>query len=380
MQINRALFLKKNSFYSHWLIGFAKSFLLCISPAFISAAIIMMLKFSSAETVEKIYSRKIFVGISYILSSIAKIADFSIAAVLLASLAFLAVACLFLFLFFLAFKHEKAAVLKRFLCFTALVLSCILLLFTVLCAPNYYRLTFAAQADIPLSSYNSEQLADLCKYLIAQTNEQRIKILKEQRLDNTKLALETLNSFNALNEDYPFLGEAAVSAKPVFFSELLSILNLTGFYFPYTAEANVNANIPYTELPFTMCHELAHTRGFMREDEANFIGYIACLKSSNATVQYSGLYIALINCMNTLAIADPQAFYQLRQTYSAKLEGDIIETGEYWNQYFDTPAADLSSKVNDAYLKANDTSDGIKSYNRMVDLIMSQYLINQSQR
>lgn len=36
------------------------------------------------------------------------------------------------------------------------------------------------------------------------------------------------------------------------FSEILSSFNLTGFYFPYTAEANVNVHMPDTELPFTV--------------------------------------------------------------------------------------------------------------------------------
>jgi len=43
--------------------------------------------------------------------------------------------------------------------------------------------------------------------------------------------------------------------------------------FPFTFEANVNVDIPPYQIPSTMLHELSHLRGFMREDEANFISY-----------------------------------------------------------------------------------------------------------
>ena len=40
-----------------------------------------------------------------------------------------------------------------------------------------------------------------------------------------------------------------------------SYLGITGIYFPFYAEANVNVNIPVNELPTTMAHEMAHAKG-----------------------------------------------------------------------------------------------------------------------
>lgn len=34
----------------------------------------------------------------------------------------------------------------------------------------------------------------------------------------------------------------------------------------------------------------------------------------------------------------------------------------------------MSDKVNDTYLKANKQTDGVESYDRMVDLLMAEYL------
>ena len=67
--------------------------------------------------------------------------------------------------------------------------------------------------------------------------------------------------------DYPLLDGTYLGPKPVLFSRALSHCNITGIFFPFTLEANVNTDIPDYSLPSTMCHELAHLSGFMREDE-----------------------------------------------------------------------------------------------------------------
>lgn len=43
---------------------------------------------------------------------------------------------------------------------------------------------------------------------------------------------------------------------------------LCGVYSPFTVEANYNGDMPDYNVPHTLCHELSHLKGFMREDEA----------------------------------------------------------------------------------------------------------------
>ena len=49
-----------------------------------------------------------------------------------------------------------------------------------------------------------------------------------------------------------------------------------------------------TNMPFTICHELAHLKGYIYEDEANFIAFMACINSDNLFFQYSG-YLNVLN-------------------------------------------------------------------------------------
>ena len=256
----------------------------------------------------------------------------------------------------------------------AKLLRLTLLLFAVTCAPNYSRPTFAEQSGLEIRPSSVDELTELCLSLLQRTNEAR-DALGEQNttgMSFSETSKRVQSAFHALSSEYPFLGQPPIAAKPMIFSEILSSFNLTGFYFPYTAEANVNVHMPDTELPFTIGHELAHTCGFMREDEANFIGYLACLRSDEPYIRYSGLYCALSYSMNALYSVSPERYFAIRKHYHERLKADAAALSAYWQPYFHTPAAKLSDAVNDTYLKANNLTDGVHSYGRMVDLLLAE--------
>ena len=110
----------------------------------------------------------------------------------------------------------------------------------------------------------------------------------------------------------------------------------------------------------------------MREDEANFIGYLACLRSDEPYIRYSGLYCALSYSMNALYSVSPERYFAIRKHYHERLKADAAALSAYWQPYFHTPAAKLSDAVNDTYLKANNLTDGVHSYGRMVDLLLAE--------
>ena len=57
---------------------------------------------------------------------------------------------------------------------------------------------------------------------------------------------------------------------------------------------------------------------------------------------------------------------------SDALRRDIRSNNAYWKQYA-TPVSEVSDRVNDAYLKANGQENGLRSYGRMVDLLLAYY-------
>src|SRR5207249_4127597 len=78
-------------------------------------------------------------------------------------------------------------------------------------------------------------------------------------------------------------------------------LGISGIFCPFTGEPNVNTTLPEPDVPFAACHELAHAHGFAREDEANYVGYVACIRHPDPDFRYSGLLAASLYAMNALA-------------------------------------------------------------------------------
>ena len=95
---------------------------------------------------------------------------------------------------------------------------------------------------------------------------------------------------------------------------------LCGVYSPFTVEANYNGDMPDYNVPHTLCHELSHLKGFMREDEANFIGYLACISSENEAFRYSGYLTGWVYAGNALARVDRKRYIELTDQ-SAREQG-----------------------------------------------------------
>ena len=128
--------------------------------------------------------------------------------------------------------------------------------------------------------------------------------------------------------------------------------------------------MPDYNIPHTVCHELSHLRGFMREDEANFIGYLACIGSDNEGFRYSGYLTGWIYATNALAKADQEAYWEICGQLSEKAWEDLRHNNEFWGKY-EGKTAEVSNRMNDTYLKLNSQSDGVNSYGRMVDLMLA---------
>ena len=185
---------------------------------------------------------------------------------------------------------------------------------------------------------------------------------------------------NRLGERYPPLGTYYPRPKPVLFSrQILSPLQTAGIFSPFTMEALYNADIPDSSKLFVALHELSHLSGFMREDEANFIAFLACRESGDYDLRYSGYINALSYLLNAY---DGEDFVDLIHTIPAQVRVEFAYRWAYWNSFLEKPGgaaiAAASSAVNDAYLKSQGQQHGVKSYGRVVDLLIADYLQRNS--
>jgi hypothetical protein len=221
------------------------------------------------------------------------------------------------------------------------------------------------------------ELEGLCEKLILKANLLRANLEEDERgvleIEGHFQTVRSLapSAFTKATVLYPELGGNFGKPKPVFFSKLMSYTGISGIYFPFTGEANVNIDIPDSMLPATTCHEMAHQRGFAREDEANYIAWIACNSSDNAAFCYSGTLLALIQAMNVFYEQVPDRAGVLQGKYSEGVTRDLRDIAQYWKKY-EGKVEEVTSDINDAYLKSNRQEEGVQSYGRMVDLLLAE--------
>jgi hypothetical protein len=194
------------------------------------------------------------------------------------------------------------------------------------------------------------------------------------------LAPEAVRAVKLLMERDPELFGSAAVTKPkrVLSYTVLSMLGISGIYFPFTGEAIVNSISTDPFLPSVMAHEMAHRLGFAAEDEANFIAYLACMASDQPIFRYSGALMAYTYCYN--AITDPVYKHSLWTQHFVESEvsmEDVRANREVWARH-DGFLRGVSESVNDAYLQSMGQEDGVRSYGRVVDLLIALYLETNS--
>lgn len=245
--------------------------------------------------------------------------------------------------------------------------------YTAFCGINYHRHTFAEESGLTVKERPVEELIKLCEKLTAQVNEYSEKVVRNKRglcVLETEAEQRAVKAMQAAAEEFEALSGYYPKPKGLIVSQILSYQQLTGIYSPFTIEANYNRHMTAYNKPFTMCHELSHLRGFMREDEANFIAYAACLHSEDIDFNYSGALTGWVYATNALYKEDKEAYERIYDCLSEDVIPDLNVNSRFWAEY-EGKISEAADKINDTYLKANNQTDGVKSYSRMVDLMLA---------
>lgn len=243
---------------------------------------------------------------------------------------------------------------------------------------NYSRPSLYKLMNLDVEPRSVEELESLC-YDLAE----RAVALREEVAEDSD-GVFTLPEgyaayFNKIPDAYDCLGETeslfsrkVYPAKAVLASAGMSYAGISGIFIPFTGEENVNVDQPALLLLSSAAHETAHYLGIAREDEANFVSYLACISSDVPAIEYSGVMLALINCTNKLYATDQDLYYGVRAKYSDGMIRDLTDYNEYWAS-FEGPVEEKVNEINDHYLKFNQQENGVKSYGMMVDLLLAYY-------
>ncbi len=332
----------------------------------------LLVYFSSRnpELVERLYSNGIYKPLGSILSKAFGILPFSAAEfiVILVPAAFIVYTV----------RTLLNMQLLKYLTNILVIVSIVFFSFIGVWGLNYYRMPFASIAGLEVRPASVYELESLCLDLIERANTLRLSVSVDSEGNvaipgSPRDILKNCHKgYESVAGKYPELSGSYSHPKPVLLSRLMNYTGLCGVYFPFTGEANVNIAIPESTLPYTASHEMAHQRGFSREDEANYISYLACSAHPDVNYRYSGILLALTNSMNALHDTDQALFKKLSESYSDEVRHDLASINEFWAGY-EGPVERATDRINDKYLKANNQKDGVKSYGRMVDLLIAEH-------
>ncbi|MGN1339218.1 MAG: DUF3810 domain-containing protein [Oscillospiraceae bacterium] len=272
-------------------------------------------------------------------------------------------------------KKKTALKAGRFL---AGSLSFALFIYMTAHGANFYRLSMEQLMGLDTSPRSTEFLLAVCKDLAAHAAAERELLAEDENgcvqftEDIYTELTRTGSGYDALTEEYPFLWTSVSRQKPVMLSYYWSYTGIVGMYFPFFAECNVNIEQPDFAIPFTASHESAHSRGIAQENECNFLAFLSCISSEYPEFRYSGYMEAFKHCSNSLYSADRDLW---QETYACTTEGmrrDFTAENEYIHA-FEGEVKQVSSSVNDGFIKAQGVSDGTRSYSRVTDLILAWY-------
>ena len=280
-----------------------------------------------------------------------------------------------LIIMILIWKIFRGGVFK-FLGKILIYICTVYILFMFLWGFNYSRISVSEMIGFDVSMYSKTELYNLNIDLVEKANHLRTFIEEDQ--DNVMtISGGYKDVFARANKGYDVVGKdiKALSGKygrpkSIALSKPMLYTMITGMYFPFTGEANVNTDTTKLLLPATTLHEMAHQRGIAPEDEANFVAYLISINHPDYDFQYSATVLALIHSMNALTKEDNALAQQAKKLYSEGLRRDLRNDSEFWKQY-EGKTSEIAEKVNDTYLKSNRQEDGVKSYGKMVDLLLA---------
>ena len=226
-----------------------------------------------------------------------------------------------------------------------------------------------------------QELVRLCEGLIAATNDAYEAALGtddvgEPSAPPTSMAsvddgIERAYALVAERLDLPASFAARRAwAKPVAASAVMDYLLMSGFYTPWTGEANYNRLSPACCIPHTIAHEKSHQRGITSEDEANFYGFLACAHSDQPYIRYSGYLFAQRQLLGELYKTDRDRAKALLKARLPGVQRDVAAIRAYVRRY-SGPVSNASHKINNAYLKANRVKGGILSYRMSARLLVT---------
>ena len=258
-----------------------------------------------------------------------------------------------------------------------LVLSVFYFTFHLVWGLNYYRKPLSETLAVN-ETVSAEKIKKLTAELVAQTNTLQYQITSDSsemvRVPYTHIEIfeKTISGYKSLEAQIPLFNYTHPNIKKSMFSIMSSYMGIGGYLNPFTNEAQVNRLTPVFRFPVVVGHEIGHQVGYSAENETNLIGYLVTAKNEDIYFQYSASAYALSYCLNAVYVVDEKASEELYQQINDGVKKNYQELQDF-NEAYENPFEPIFKTIFSTFLKANNQADGVKSYSRVVNLMVGYH-------
>ena len=235
---------------------------------------------------------------------------------------------------------------------------------------NYYRYNIYTRLQTPPVAYEEQHFKDFLKDYTEQLNasyQPSTKMNEEELKQHVHAFYTQLPSTYGLAKPYTWQ-----EPKDFIFTPIYSKVGVLGSMGPFFAEAQLNADLPEAQYPFTYAHEFSHLLGVSNEAEANYWAYRACTESNSPTLQYCG-YFGLFPYVisNASSLLSKEEFQAWIRTIKPEIIKQYNEKNTYWRELYSPWIGEIQDFTYNLFLKGNKIPSGKKNYAEVIGLLLS---------
>lgn len=268
-------------------------------------------------------------------------------------------------------RRRELVLISQKLAFVCLI---VYISFNLLWGLNYNRVPMARQLGLSVSPYSTQNLQAVAKALVDTLNsfDSTNGELRQELQSKKILFREALQTYEQVRHSYPLLTYQTSSVKPSIFSYAGNYIGFSGYYNPFTGEAQTNTTVPSFVQPFTTCHEIGHQLGYAKENEANFAGFLSCRASSNPAFRYSVYFDMYSYVISEMRKRDSLQANSFTSQLHNNVKRDYKEIRAFFQRY-ENPFGSVVWQLYANYLRANQQPSGLNSYNEVVAMLVAFY-------
>src|SRR5690242_7808452 len=347
------------------------------SKLWITAVLLVILIriFSQNQTwVERYYSSNLYIFLSKFLRILFGWVPFSLGDILYAFA--------FCWIVWKIIKNIRSAFKKRFtkkqvihkLLNLVLFFAAIYIVFYLFWGMNYDREGIAFQLQIHPQTYDTTDLLMIENILLQKVNASKLAVVKnhEQYPSTNELIKKAKKSYEEAYKKFPFLKYTGTSVKSSLYGTVGDYLGFTGYYNPFTGEAQINTTVPQMLRPYIATHEIAHQLGYAKENEANFVGYLAAVNSQDTLFHYSCYLDLFLYTNREIYYFDSLSSGRMMEKLHPLVKADLQELRQF-SLAHQSVLEPLISWMYGNYLKLNNQPKGLHSYNAVVGMLIAYY-------